>query len=102
MSVNRACVNWPLLGAFLAQMFSEDGASYIFAEGIRKPCRHSLEQRFTRRVSETIFGETRLHRKTRTSRILSVSVALPSCDSVRFHDYEMFNALTRCFETGWI
>ena len=53
----------------------------IFAERIRKPCCDFLERRFTRRVSETIFGETRLRRKTRTSRILPVSVPLRSCDS---------------------
>ena len=71
---------------------------YIIAEPIRKRCRGSLETLHSaQRASETIFWEIRLCRKTRTSRILSVSVMLRSCDSVHFHDYEMSNALTRCF-----
>ena len=57
---------------------------YIFAGRIRKHCHDSLERRFTRRVSETIFGKTRLCKKTRTSRILPVSVPLRSCDSYVF------------------
>ena len=57
---------------------------YIVAQRIRKPCCDSLERRFTRRVSQTIFGDTRLCRKTRTSRILPVSVPLRGCDSYVF------------------
>ena len=37
-----------LPGAFLAHMFSEDGARYIIAERIRKPCCDSLQRRFLR------------------------------------------------------
>ena len=70
----------------------------IIAERIGKPRRDSLERRLTQCSAclkqssekfELLFdSDTAICRKTRTSRILSVSVSLRSCDSVHFHDYE--------------